>query len=60
MKVYLVENNENTPGRIMAVFAHKEDACVFADLLEQDDGEFYSVETRELHYGQPSNLGFNK
>jgi hypothetical protein len=60
MKIYLVENCENSPGKIMAIFAHKADAVIFADQLEKNDGEFYSVEERKLHHGQPERLGFNQ
>lgn len=56
MKVYLVEDCENAPGRIYAVFASEEDATEFADLLPMAT----DVTERKLWYGQPSNCGMNE
>ena len=56
MNIYLVENIDNSPGRITAVFAKEEDAHLFADLLE----EAHTVVERTLFQGQPPIRGFNK
>jgi hypothetical protein len=56
MNVYLVEDVGNSPGRIYAVMADKEDAEDFASRLD----ECVEVVERTLFYGQPSNRGYNK
>ncbi len=53
--VYLVEDCGNAPGRILAVFAHLEDAEAFCNMLDHA-----AIVERTLHYGQPSNRGFNR
>lgn len=55
MKVYLVEDVGNSPGRIYAVLSNPEDALTFA---EQLDGEAAVIE-RTLFYGQPPVRGYN-
>lgn len=55
MKVYLVEDWENSPGKILAVFARREDAEHFAKFTK-----FYSgIEERSVWEGQPPSPGFN-
>ena len=56
MKVSLVEDVGNAPGRIYAVFRNREDAEKFAYQLP----EAVSVVERTLWEGQPSNFGFNE
>lgn len=56
MKVYLVEDVENAPGRIYAVFASETDAETFADMLDEDCAVF----ERTLFYGQPPVRGYNE
>ena len=55
MKVYLVEDCANAPGRILAVFADKEDAEFLVDNLP----EAAQVEERTLIYGQAPVCGYN-
>lgn len=59
VKVYLIINTENQPGRVLAVMADEEDANRFADTYEAYV-EKCDVEERTLFYGQPSNCGYNK
>ena len=58
MKVYLVVDINNSPGKVLAVFADEEDAWDFiaASGLEDDAG----VGERTLFYGQPPNPGYNE
>ena len=56
MKVWLVENCYNNPGRIEAIFRHEEDANWFADALDYP----CSVEARNIQEGQPVNRGYNE
>lgn len=56
MKVYLVEDCDNAPGRILAVFADKPSAEAFLDMLDVAA----EVEERTLWYGQPPNRGYNE
>jgi hypothetical protein len=56
MKVFLVVDCHNAPGRVLAVFADKEDAEWFADAIDTP----CDVEPRTLWYGQPPNRGFNE
>jgi len=55
-KVYLVEDCENAPGLIYAVFDDLDSAERFADSLE----ESVCIEERTVFYGQPPVRGFNK
>jgi hypothetical protein len=55
LKVYLVEDVENAPGRILAVMADAEEARQFAGQLTENA----EVRPRKLWYGQPANLGYN-
>lgn len=56
MKVYLVEDTENAPGRIYAVFAEEQDALDFAAMCLAD----CIVVERTLFYGQPPHRGYNE
>lgn len=56
MKVYLVEDSGDSPGRIYAVFRHFEDAMLFANNLEEP----CIVEGRTLQEGQPKIRGYNE
>lgn len=56
MKVYLVEDVEGNPGRILAIFHDEEDAEWFANQLPKRG----LVEERTLFYGQPSICGYNE
>ncbi len=58
MKVYLVEDCGNSPGRIMAVCHEKEAAEMLADALADLHHYPFDVQERTLIYGQPS-LGYN-
>jgi hypothetical protein len=59
MNVYLVVNEENCPGRVLAVFADKNDAENFADsYFNREEG--CDVVERTLFYGQPPVIGYNK
>lgn len=55
MKVYLVEDAENAPGRILAVFHYKDDAFLFSD---SQRGNCNVIE-RTLFEGQPPFQGYN-
>lgn len=59
MKVYLVEDRQNSPGKVYAIFAEMEDADAFADSLSEIKNIECSVIERSLIYGQPSVLGVN-
>lgn len=61
MKVYLVEDTYNSPGRIYAVFADKEDAERFIEewCTDEDEGVEAEVRERTLCYGQ-QNTGYVK
>jgi hypothetical protein len=56
LKVYLVEDTENAPGRVMAVMADEDEANWFADQLPGSA----KVRPRKLWYGQPTNRGYNE
>lgn len=58
MKVYLVENVGNCPGRVQAVFAHKTDADAFCNFMNTEDA--HEVVERTLFYGQPPWPGYNE
>lgn len=61
MKIYLVEDVYNSPGRIYAIFAHREDAERFEESLNDKDGNGYcEIVERTLFYGQPEIKGFNQ
>ncbi len=49
MKIYLVEDCLNSPGRIYAAFAEKDAACDFRDHYHYDNAE---VVVRTLLYEQ--------
>ena len=55
MKVYMVEDVDNCPGRIYAVFARHVDALAFAWFFEG-----VIVVERTLYRGQPPYHGFNE
>lgn len=55
LKVYLVEDTQNAPGRVLAVMADEGEANWFADQLPENA----EVRPRKLWYGQPSNCGYN-
>lgn len=57
MKIYLVENTENSPGKIYAIFADYEDALDFLHAAELEDE--CAVFERTLWHGQPPNKGMN-
>lgn len=57
-KVYLVEDQHNSPGKIYAVFMSLTDANSFAESLELT-GIGCGVVPRTLFYGQPSVRGYN-
>lgn len=54
--VYLVEDFEEVEGRILAVFNSKDDANLFANMMEYQ----CCVVERTVHYGQPDYRGYNK
>ena len=58
MKVYLVVDINNSPGRVLAVFADEEDAERFVDAARLWD--FVEVCERTLFYGQPPHKGYNR
>lgn len=58
MKVYLVEDENNCPGCIYAVFAHRMDAEAFIVVSELEDDAF--IVERTLFYGQPQQPGYNQ
>lgn len=55
MKVYLVEDCGNSPGKIYAIFASEADALLHALSLDAAT----QVVPRTLFYGQPPNPGYN-
>lgn len=64
MMVYMVScvdqrNTDFEEDSVMAIFASQEDADLFANALTQDGRTDIFVEPRTLHYGQPSQLGWN-
>ena len=58
MKVYLVGDVFNSPGRVLAVFANEEDAVAF--VVSANLGEVAEVYERTLFYGQPPRKGYNR
>lgn len=58
MKVYLVVDINNSPGRVLAVFADEENAERFVDAARLWD--FVEVCERTLFYGQPPRKGYNR
>ena len=58
MKVYLVVDVNNSPGRVLAVFADEEDAWDFIEAAGLKGATV--LEERTLFYGQPPNRGYNK
>jgi hypothetical protein len=63
MKIYLVENVGNSPGKIQAIFASRTDAEEFRDLVSMVNGHFvdsHTIVERTLFYGHPNNRGFNE
>lgn len=54
-KVWYVEDQGNSPGRIYAVFASEEDAENFCSFFEAA-----GVVERTLFYGQPPVCGYNE
>jgi len=56
MKVYLVEDCDNAPGRILGVFANREDAEFLVEHLDCAA----DIQERTLIYGQPPNRGYNE
>ena len=57
MKIYLVENTENSPGKIYAIFADYKDALDFLYSAELE--EECTIFERTLWHGQPPNKGMN-
>ena len=55
-RVHLVVDAYNSPGRVLAVFNHIEDAVAFGDLLH-DPAE---IESRTIFWGQPPVCGYNQ
>lgn len=60
MKVYLVEDVGNAPGRVYAVFAHEKDAKFHARAVESEFSTECEVVERTLIYGQAPILGYNQ
>lgn len=60
MNVYLVEDTLNSPGKIYAVFASKDDAERFQPLVESHQQTDTTIVERHLWYGQPNCPGMNK
>ena len=58
MKVYLVVDVNNSPGRVLAVFADEENAELFVDSARL--WEVAEVYERTLFYGQPPGKGYNR
>ena len=58
MKVYLVVDINNSPGRVLAVFADEENAELFVDSARL--WEVAEVNERTLFYGQPPRKGYNR
>ena len=59
MKVYLVEDHGNCPGRIWAVMASEEDAKRFAKAVSHEQATECVVIHRTLFYSQPPVPGYN-
>jgi hypothetical protein len=53
-KVYLVEDQHNSPGKIYAVFSSETDAENFASFFKGEAG----VIERTLFFGQPPHIGY--
>jgi hypothetical protein len=58
MKVYLVVDINNSPGRVLAIFADEENAEMFVDAARLWD--VAEIVERTLFYGQPPNPGYNE
>lgn len=56
MKVYLVIDAGNSPGRVYAIMKDGDDAMRFANMLDEP----CTIEERTLFYGQPPVRGFNE
>jgi hypothetical protein len=59
MNVYIVEDCENSPGKILAVFADRENAEIFAEWYAISTPSDAQVLVRTLWYGQPPRCGVN-
>ena len=59
MKVYLVEDCGNSPGRIYAVLVSEDDAERFASAVAYEMDTECQVVPRTLFHGQPQYLGYN-
>jgi len=57
MKIYLVENISNAPGRVMAIFVNEQDAKYFSEAMQLQFEIDTMVVERTLNYGQVS-LGY--
>jgi hypothetical protein len=60
MKIYVVEDIGNSPGKVYAVLASEEDAFKFAHSVEVGLNTEVLVEARTLFYGQPPVCGYNE
>lgn len=58
MKVYLVVDIHNAPGRVLAVFANEEDAVAFVESARL--WEVAEINERTLFHGQPPRKGYNR
>ena len=58
MKVYLVVDTHNAPGRVLAVFANEEDAVAFVESARL--WEVAEIDERTLFHGQPPRKGYNR
>ena len=58
MKVYLVVDTHNAPGRVLAVFANEEDAVAFVESARL--WEVADINERTLFHGQPPRKGYNR
>lgn len=59
MKVFVVEDELNSVGRIYAIFVSKSDAEHFAETINKNTVTEASVSERTVFYGQPPVIGFN-
>lgn len=58
MKIYLVVDTHNAPGRVLAVFANEEDAVAFVESARL--WEVAEINERTLFHGQPPRKGYNR
>lgn len=58
--VFIVEDIQNSPGKLYAIIENYEDAVAFAQAVTQEFNSSCSVTERTVFTGQPPVLGVNR